>query len=283
MASFNAVIKARRADVIVSHGPYMAFYCALFIWMFRLKTPHISYSFNFAELPTGMAKKRMKLLFKRVNYFVVSSNIERLLYSEYFDIPIEQIDFVRWGVAEPDFELIPSSIEGPYISSVGGNARDYKTFMAAMAELPEIQAVTVMRPQNLEGLVVPDNVIVLTNTSRDEALSIIKNSSFTVLPLVSSDVPCGHVTIVAAMYVGTPCIVTDSTGVADYLEDNRTGLVYEPKSIENLRGLIEKLWIDKSLCNYISTEAENFVRHDCTELNYVKHLKSILDLSVVVH
>jgi len=277
MASLNAVIKARRADVIVSHGPYMAFYCALFIWMFRLKTPHISYSFNFAELPSGVALKRMKLLFKRVNCFVVSSDMERALYSEYFDIPIEQIDFVRWGVAEPDFNLQASILDKPYISTVGGNARDYKTFMAAMAELPDITAIAVMRPGNLVGLDVPKNVTVLVNISRDEALSVIKHSVLTVLPLMGSETPCGHVTIVVAMYLGVPCVVTDSSGVSDYVTDNETGMLCEPNSLDKMKQAITHLRADEMLGTKLAENAEIFVRENCSEKSYVFHFKSFIN------
>jgi glycosyltransferase involved in cell wall biosynthesis len=281
LTSVNAVFKARKADVIVSHGPYMAFYCAFFIWLFRIKTLHVSYSFNFAELPRGMALKRMKLIFKKIDCLVVSSEMERDLYADYFDIPIDAIDFVRWGVAEPDFNLTQLLSDIPYVSAVGGNSRDYRAFMAAMKELPEIPAITVMRPHNLVGLDVPSNVKVLVNTSKDEALSIIKNSAVSVLPLAGSETPCGHVTIVVAMYLGVPCVVTDSSGVSDYVTHEKTGLLCKANSVDALSESISRLLSDIDLRSDLAKNAEEFVRKECSENNYVTHLEQFSQRATV--
>lgn len=272
----RAVINARRADVIVSHGPYIAFYCALFLWLFRQKIPHVVYSFNFAELPDGMTLRRMSFLFKKIDCLVVSSTMEQSLYSQHFNIPINKIDFVHWGVAEPIFDLKPSCIDSPYISAVGGNARDYETFMSVMAQLPHLRAVAVMRPQNMVGLNVPDNVLVLTDIPKDEALSVIKNSVLTVLPLQGAEIPCGHVTIVVAMYLGVPCVVTNSSGVSDYVIDAESGLLCEPKSVDSMKEAITSIITDQGLHDKIVENSRAFVTHECTELNYVNHLKSFL-------
>lgn len=276
LASINAVIKARHADAIQSHGPYMAFYCALFLWLFRIKTPHVVYSFNFAELPTGFALKRMKFFLKNIDCLVVSSNMERALYAEYFNIAIEKIDFVRWGVSEPNFNLKQSIVNKPYISTVGGNARDYTTFMAAMAELPDIDAIAVMRPQNLIDLDVPDNVQVLVDVPKDDALSVIKNSVLTVLPLSGTETPCGHVTIVVAMYLGVPIVVTNSSGVSDYIIDLETGIMCESKSVFSMKEAIIKLISDVELSNKIAVNADVFVHENCLEKNYVDHLNQFI-------
>ncbi len=276
LASLKAVAKSGKADVIVSHGPYMAFYCSFLIWLFRIKVPHVVYSFNFAVLPTGMALKRMAFFFQKIDCLVVSSTMERSLYAEYFNIPIENIDFIRWGVAEPKLDVKPRVIDKPYVSTVGGNARDYKTFMAAMAELPEVQAVAVMRPHNLNGLDVPANVKVLTNIPLDEALSIIKHSVCMVLPLVGSEVPCGHVTIVVAMYLGVPCLVTDSSGVSDYVRHEETGLLSEVASVVSMKESIKRLMMNNELSSKLSEGAGMFVRESCGEKNYVSHLAEII-------
>jgi len=275
-ACINAALKAKNADAIVSHGPYMAFYCAVFLWLFRIKTPHVTYSFNFAEMPRGFALQRMQFFFKKINSLVVSSTMERELYSEYFGIPIGQLDFVLWGVAEPEYELKPAQSDRAYISTVGGNARDYKTFMAAMAELPEHQAIAVMRPHNLVGLNVPENVKVLVNTSKDEALSIIKHSTLSVLPLSGSETPCGHVTIVVAMYLGVPCIVTDSSGVSDYIDNGETGFLVGPSSSESMKSAIRKAFGDDELRSVIAQNSERFAQEKCSEINYKQHFTSFL-------
>jgi glycosyltransferase involved in cell wall biosynthesis len=280
IASLNAVLVSAKSDILVSHGPYMAFYCAIFKWLFCIRTPHIVYSFNFAELPKGFALKRMQFAFKKIDTLVVSSHMEIELYSNYFNIPATQFDFVRWGVNYPEFENTPPVHNGDYISAVGGNARDYLTFIDTMRDLPDIPAIVVVRPHNLKGLQIPDNVKVLTNIPMDAAYSVIANSRLMVLPLAGNAIPCGHVTIVVAMYLGIPSVVTDSSGVDDYIIEGKTGLLCDPASKKSMSQAILKIWNDSDLCSLLSKNSLQFANTRCSEQNYVKHFKNFIEKRV---
>lgn len=280
LSSLRAVLKSAKCDVLVSHGPYMAFYCAIFKWLLCIKTPHVVYSFNFAELPCGFALTRMQFAFKKIDTLVVSSTMEIELYSDYFKIPATRFDFVRWGVNYPDFKNTPPQHDGDYICAVGGNARDYATFIDTMRELPNISAIVVVRPHNLVGLQIPDNVKVLTDIPMDDAYSVIANSRIMVLPLVGNEIPCGHVTIVVAMYLGIPSIVTDSSGVDDYITEGETGLLCVPASKESMRQAILKLWNDPALCLKLSSNSSEFAHSKCSEQNYVIHFKQFIEKRV---
>ena len=282
LATFKAVIKARQTDVLVSHGPYMAFYAALLLWLLRMRTPHVVYSFNFAELPFGLTLLRMQFAFKKIDKLVVSSRMEIELYANHFKIPPEKFDFVRWGVNKPDFQDSPPKLDGNYICAVGGNARDYPLFMAAMKALPDIPAIVVVRPHNLVGLEIPNNVTVLTNIPKDEAYSVIAHSRFMALPLKGDEIPCGHVTIVVAFYLGIPTIATDSSGINDYIIDNETGLLCLPGSAESMKSAIIKLWNNQAIRAKIGPKGKAFAEANCSEQNYVTHFKDYL-ASVAKH
>lgn len=276
IASLLAVLKAAKSDIIVSHGPYMAFYCAVIQWLFRIRTPHIVYAFNFAELPTGISLKRMQFAFAKIDKLVVSSTMEIDLYAEHFNIPAERFDYVRWGVSDPDFTDSGNVLNKDYICAVGGNARDYRTFMAAMQDLPDIPAVVVVRPHNLIGIDIPPNVTVLTNIPKDEAYSVIAHAKLMALPLKSNEIPCGHVTIVVAFFMGVPVIVTDSSGIRDYVSDYNTGLLCSPGSPDSLREKIAELWTNSALRDALSQSGKTFAQTECSEQNYVQHLNRTL-------
>ncbi|MEQ1740353.1 MAG: glycosyltransferase family 4 protein [Methyloglobulus sp.] len=280
LVSLKAVIKAAKSDILVSHGPYMAFYCAFFKWCFCIRTPHVVYSFNFAELPQGFALKRIQFVFKKIDKLVVSSRMEIDLYSAHIKIPADKFDFVHWGVNCPEFKNTPPKRDSDYICAVGGNARDYATFMDAMRDLPDIPAIIVVRPHNLVGLQVPDNVTVLTNIPKDEAYSVIANSRFMVLPLKGNEVPCGHVTIVVAFYMGIPSIVTDSSGIDDYITDGETGVLCDPGSKESMKQAIVRLWQDPVLCTTLSDKGKVFAESKCSEQNYVAHFNQFIKTNV---
>jgi glycosyltransferase involved in cell wall biosynthesis len=276
-AAGNAVLKSAKSDILVSHGPYMGFYCAIFKWCFCVRTPHIVYSFNFAELPQGFARARMQIAFNMVDKLVVASRMESELYAQHFKIPISKFEFVRWGVNRPDFNNLPPKLDGDYICAVGGNARDYGTFMDVMRDLPAIKAVVVVRPHNLVGLQIPDNVTVFSNIPKDDANSVIAHSKFMVLPLKGNEIPCGHVTIVVAMYLGVPTIVTNSSGIGDYIDDGATGLLCEPASKDSMKSAIVRLWQDSVLCASLSSEGKRFAETLCSEQNYATHFKQFME------
>lgn len=280
LASLTAVLKSAKSDILVSHGPYMAFYCAVFKWLFCIRTPHIVYSFNFAELPTGLALRRMQFAFKKIDTLVVSSNMEVGLYSNYFKIPEDRFDFVRWGVNYPNFKNTPPQHSAGYICAVGGNARDYSTFIDTMRDLPEVSGIIVVRPHNLVGLQIPKNVEVLTNIPMDDAYSVIANSRLMVLPLAGNEIPCGHVTIVVAMYLGVPSIVTDSSGVDDYIIEGETGLLCAPASKDSMKQAILNLWQDPDLCSLLAKNGVQFAHEQCSEQNYVTHFKQFIEKRV---
>ena len=63
--------------------------------------------------------------------------------------------------------------------------------MAAMARLPEIPLVAVLRPHNLEGVAVPPNVTVKMGVPLGDANNILMHSRFMAMPLVGTQIPAG--------------------------------------------------------------------------------------------
>ena len=202
---------SREARLLISVHPKVTYRCAEALRLSRRRVPHLAWSFNFAELPRGMKRSMMARAFGQVHCFIVHSTMERNLYAEAFGIPIERFEMMRWAVAppeasHPDRPIVP----GDYLCGLGGNARDYGTLMAAMARLPEFPLVAVLRPHNLEGVTVPPNVTVKMGVPLGDANNILMHSRFMALPLAGTQIPCGHVTVVAAMHLGKASIVTRS-------------------------------------------------------------------------
>lgn len=254
------------ARLLVSHDPKATYRCAEVNRRLRRPIPHLAWSFNFARLPTGIKRRLMASAFRDVARFVTFSTMERELYSNYFDIPIDRFTMIHWAMGPlamdpPD----RPAVAGDYICSIGGNARDYPTLMAAMAQLPDIPLVAVVRPDNLRGLAVPPNVTVRTNIPFPEACNILNHSRFTVVPLVGSEVPCGHVTIVVAMQFGVAPIVTRSTGLDDYAIPDRTALTYRAHDAADLAGQIRRLWDDHDLARRLGDDGRRFFAENCAE------------------
>lgn len=278
IAASQAVNLARKKPaVLVSHGPRPALYAGNLAKLLCPDTPHLVYSFNMTDLPKGKQHSLMTKAFQQPIKFVSYSDVERKLYADYFDIPIEKIDMLHWAVHRPKVDLTSLPIEtGRYICALGSQGRDYATLIAAMKKLPNIKLVIVAAPDSILGVTIPNNVKIHTNIPLAHAHNILTHSAFMVLPLRDSQVPCGHVTIVSGMFFNKAMIVTNSLGVKDYIEDDKTGLFFESKNVDDLAKKIEALWNDESKVSQLSQAGFAFANQYCTEKTAVNYFAGFL-------
>ena len=265
------------ASVLVSHGPRLTFYGAICSSVLRKTAPHLAFSFNFTDLPNGVLRKSMARAYRLIDRFVVFSSMERKLYSEYFDLPIDRFDMIHWGVRPPEIFQEEAIEQGPYICAIGSQGRDYEVLLRAIRILPAMKFVIVTTPNNLCGLAIPENARVLTNISLRVAMNILNNASLMVLPLRSSQTPCGHVTIVSAMHLGKPILATDSVGVRDYIEQDVTGRVVTPRDPVALSNQIEELLSSPADLKRLGECARTFASHNCSEDNTANYLGIYID------
>ena len=268
-------------SLLVTHGPRPAFYGALLKNQAKRHQRRLAFSFNFTDLPTGSRRRLMANAFRNIERFVVFSTMEKSLYADYFDIPFSSIDMIHWGVSAPKLNesnsRLPERIlKNEYVCAIGSQARDYATLFAAAQKLSSIQFVVVAKPENLVRLSVPSNVLVRCNIALAEAQSILQGSKFMVLPLRSSETPCGHVTVVSAMHFGVATIATNSTGVSDYITDRVTGLLVSERDSDELRLAIESLYGDPQTSAALGDNAKTFATLNCSEANTVRYLRKVL-------
>ena len=271
-------------DLLVTHDPRATWWCARFAARAGIPIRHLAASFNFATLPRGLKRHFMTRAFAHVDRFVVFSQAERDLYADYFQIPREKIEVKLWGVNPPEIAATTDSSTEPqanqYLCAIGGNRRDYATLMAGMAQLPQIPIIVVARPHNLRGLTVPRNVTVRCDIPFPQAMRILHRSRFMVLPLDSNTVPCGHVTLVAAMHLEKAFIVTRSAGIADYLTDPTTGhpngIACDVASPTSLADAIRALWNDPARTAELAKNGKAFAQSYCTEESMAEHFRAQL-------
>ena len=282
----GATLTARRLirkhagrSVVVSHGPRLALYSECFARPSASQALHLVFSFNFTDLPTGARRSLLRRYLKRVDRFVVASAIERALYSEYFELEVDRIDLLLWGVQPPVQELTKAArfSDEPYICAIGSQARDYDTLMEAMRRIPFIKLILVATPDSLPQGLVPANVKVLTNIPLADAMNVLAHSMFMVLPLRDSTVPCGHVTVVSAMHMGKAILSTDSTGLRDYLIDGSNAEFFSAKNPKQLADKIERLFHQPLLCQRLGTFASTFAKQHCSEDNTAAYFRRYLE------
>jgi glycosyltransferase involved in cell wall biosynthesis len=277
-ACFAAARRAStsRARLLITQDPRTTLLCALFCRMLGVRVNHYVFSFNFPELPTGLRRRLMRYAFAQIQEFSVHSSMERDLYSSYFNIPKDRIRLRLWSIGVPEVSPKHPLHAGRYVSSIGGNGRDYGTLLAAAAKLPDVRFVLVVRPENLIGLDVPANVTAVVNAPFPEAMNILQYSAFTVLPLAGSTVPCGHVTLVCAMHLAKTVVATDSEGIYDYIRSGDNGVLCEPRSADALAQAIARLWADPAEIARLSENNHRLGAERCTEEQMRSDLATVL-------
>jgi len=274
----RAVNEAKKGNsVLVSHGPGPTFYGATIAKLIYPDLPHLACSFNFTDLPMGGYRKLMIEAYKQVSKFITYSTIERKIYSEYFNISIDSIDMLHWAVHKPIINIDEIPIEnGRYICALGSQGRDYKTLFRAIKKHKHIKLVVVASKNSILDLEIPENVKIYSNIPLTQAQNILANSDFMVLPLRDSKVPCGHVTIVSGMFYKKAILVTDSKGVHDYIQDEKTGLFFEPNNPTDLSTKIKSLWDDTPKKMVLSEQGLAFANKHCTHENIVNYFDEFI-------
>ena len=260
-----AALRAGRADLLVTHGPYVSYYIEALGRRGRHSVPHLAFSFNFTDFPSGFRFDQMRRAFSNIDRFVVFSNMERQLYSERFGIPIERFTFVPWGVSPPIDTPVGRQLDQPYVAAAGGEARDYRTLCEAARRLPHVRFVIIVRPNSLEGIDVPENVTVHVNLPYRETWSLIWHSELALISLRSHLSPNGLVTLVGGMHLGKAQVVTDSVGLHDYLQDGENVRVVAPNDPAAFSEAITELLDDSALREKLGTSARTFAAERCSE------------------
>ena len=125
----------------------------------------------------------------------------------------------------------------------GGNAdRDYKFFFEAVRDISVPCLLATNRPRLLADLQVPANVR-LVSASHSEFRQLMARARIVVMPMRATLLHAGaRQSILNAMYMGKPVVLTDPEGGADYIAQGKTGLLVPYGNVSALRAAISRLW-----------------------------------------
>jgi len=83
-------------------------------------------------------------------------------------------------------------------------------------------------------------------------------------------------TAIESLSHGTPVIATCRGGVPEIINDNVTGLLYEPENFTDLSDRIEKLLLDRVLYERLASHGQTYVYNYFGKNRYVKQIKTVL-------
>ncbi len=242
--------------------------------IFRKKYPIVAWYFNIGKTYGGWKGALSRYALSHVDKLVVPSTWELRRYREWLDFPEEKFAFCRYQCP-----IIPVTEQenqhNPFLLALGSANRDFQTLFQAVEELG-IRTVVVSSDQAIQGLRVPDVVEVNNRLSKEECLRLAQQARISIVPLADTDTASGHVTIVQAMAMQRPLIVTDCPGLSDYVEDRQTALTVQPHDVADLKRAIAELWEDEGLRSAIAGRAFAFAEKYCSDQAAAETLGKVL-------
>ncbi len=174
--------------------------------------------------------------------------------------------------------------QGPLISAVGLEYRDYLTLLEAVRGLP-VQVIVAAaspwskRPDRTAGTELPENVLV-RRFSHYELRELYATSRFVVMPLDPVDFQAGVTAILEAMAMGRAVICTRTPGQTDVIVDGENGLYVEPGDPDSLRDAIQWLLNHPEEAERMGSNGRRLVEQEMSLDRYVprlaKYIESIL-------
>ncbi|MBD1918461.1 MULTISPECIES: glycosyltransferase family 4 protein [Cyanophyceae] len=246
--------------------------------MFRFsKKPVVAWLFNVGTCSTGLRRKLARLSLSHIDYFVVHTRREIEIYSEWLGLPADRFEFLPYQVPDIPIEYEEDQ-QTPFITSLGSAHRDFPTLFEAVKKL-NIKTVVATGKGAVEGMTIPEQVELPFGISKAECLRLAQQARLNIVPLQPKEsiTAAGQVTIVEAMIMGRPLIVTNFYGAEDYIIHGETGWLVEPNSLESMTKAIDLLWNDDALRQKLGENARAYALEYFSDPCAGRHLERILN------
>jgi Glycosyl transferases group 1 len=163
----------------------------------------------------------------RTHYCVLSSADQRQFPSTWGVDP-ERVFVTYWYVGLSEEEARAPVSEQGYVFAGGDSLRDYRPLIEAARRGSFEVRIASRLPPPVDESELPANVT-YGPASPDEYFKMMCDASVVVVPLVAdTERSAGQTTYQFARGIGKLVVVDDTTGVREYMEDRKTGLIVPP-------------------------------------------------------
>ena len=213
-------------DAILTDGEHIGIPLALLLKAFRSRVPHVTIGHRISA-----AKKRpfwrTLRAWTHVSKILLHATLQQRIAAEELGIPKERLALVPYQV-DTDFwdpAHVPDVAEERMICSAGLELRDYPTLFSAVRTMNVDVVVAAAshwskRRNTALDADRPANVA-MTSLDYFGLRELYARAAVVVVPVQETDFQAGVTTILEAMAMGKPVIVTHTAGQTDVVEDRR--------------------------------------------------------------
>lgn len=278
--------RARKADIILSTVDNVGVPLAFLNYFGLLRRPLVYVSIGLPERIDSLQKNSLKAfyktLYRRVPQFITYGWEEASRLREWLQLPpgSDRVTFLPFGVDPHAFTPTPDTPAETDVLSIGADMmRDFTLLLTAATELPAVSFRIITSPRHSASFgAVPANVQILTNVPFQEIRHYLARSNTVVLPCRENTYSSGTTTLLQAMAMAKPVVVTRTGAIRDgyQLENNQNCRLVSPGALDELKQAIVDLQGSPSLRDRIGSAARRTVETHFSWDQYARRLASII-------
>lgn len=197
--ALRGAFAARRHDVVITHGPWLALFVAFFMRLAGIRRPHLAFTFNHGNglFFTGIFLRIARFSLPGVTAFITHSSRERVLFHEKYGIPLDKLLFTHWAIdppMPPSDTLTQLPPERTFVCCIGRNNRNLPLFLDAVrqAGFPAVIVAGAHQIGALDPRTFPPGLLTFADISADQCNESMGKAAATVIPLIDDLTGAGH-------------------------------------------------------------------------------------------
>ena len=220
--------------------------------------------------PVLRALPLVRYLLRDADRIVCFSQAECADYARLLQMQPEKFVFLPTPWTTP--ADAPSASDNGYILALGQSGRDYSTLLQAAqgTELPIV--IVAGNASALGGVEVPSHITVKHNTGHEETNALVAGATLHCIPLKDGNYSAGQTVLLRAMAQRKAVVVSDTSGVRDYVRNNETAVLVPPGDADALQAALLRLWNDASERERIGKQAARAAQNEFGFARFTEHL-----------
>ena len=215
------------ATAFVSNSENEAIILALLLKLVRRRVPIVAVG-QFPAKPQKWAAWRIARVHTHIHRLMPLGSVQAEHLVNDLGVPASKVDVLPYGIDTEYWQMknaAPRRTARPYVIAAGLQHRDYRTLVRAVDGLDLEVLIAAASPwsksaNQLDGQEQPPGITVESPSLR-ELRDAYAGAIAVVVPVVETSFPAGTTSILEAMAMGKPVVVSRSEGGGDYVTDRR--------------------------------------------------------------
>jgi len=276
-----AVHQIASHNVMLSTSEKIAIPLAIFLSIFKYTTPHIVIAHKLSSgLKANLWQKGQ--LHQRFSHIICLCKAQLDYAIHQLGVPETNVNFIYDKVDQRFFYPMQTEVDD-YILAVGQERRDYQTLLQAIAGTGLKLVVVASSPWSTSKVNLGDKekITVLSHIPYSELKMLYARARLVVVPLFNVDYAAGVNTVLEAMAMAKPLIVSHTRGITDYVVDNETGIYIPPENPVELRRAILSLRNQPKELKRLGINARQAVEEQMNLDIYINRVVEIVRKSLI--